>query len=307
MNLNSTKECAAKPATTSFEGASRVNLSALLELTKPRLSILSVFTASLGYLAYSPLKNDPSIFLSMMLGTVLAAAGSASLNQWIERREDARMSRTSGRPLPSSSVEPETALWFGLATSGVGLVVLWFGTNPWATSLTLATLVIYLLFYTPMKKWTTYATEVGAVAGALPPLIGWVAAAGAPSAFGWVLFGILFAWQMPHFMAISWTYREDYRKAGFKMLAHEEGGASKVARKSMLYAILLGALAISPVYHDSGTPFLCVAAILSLGLLFYAFRFVQAEDKTESARTLFFVTIIHLPLLLTALVIDRFF
>jgi len=172
-------------------------------------------------------------------------------------------------------------------------------------------LISYLLLYTPLKKRTALATEVGAISGALPPLMGWTAASNEPSAFGWLLFGILFAWQMPHFMAISWTYREDYRKAGFIMLSHAENAAAKVARKSMWYAILLGALAISPFYYDygvgfSGTPYLCVALVLSLGLFFSALRFLQSKDKTSSARSLFFVTIVHLPLLLTALVIDRY-
>ena len=311
MNLDSIKECTAKPNDASFEGANRLNLSALFELTKPRLSTMAVFSAMLGYLAAKPEPESHSNFIFLLLGTALAAGGAAALNQWMERHEDARMERTADRPLPSRLMDPDTALWFGLATSAVGLLVLWFGTNPWATSLAAATLITYLALYTPLKKRTPLATEVGAVSGALPPLMGWVAAADKPSSFGWLLFGVLFAWQMPHFMAISWTYREEYRKAGFKMLSNETDGASKVARKSMFYTLLLGTLAISPMYYDYGAglsdiPFLCVAVILSLGLFFFAWRFVQAEDKTGTARSLFFVTIIHLPLLLTALVIDRY-
>ena len=198
MNFNGSKECAAKAETATFEGVTGLNFTALFELTKPRLSMLSVFTVALGYLAHYPLNKDAWTFWSLILGTSLAAGGAAALNQWMERREDARMPRTAGRPLPSRSLDPETALYFGLGISFAGLFALWFGTNIWATGLTFATLVTYLAIYTPLKKFTTYATEVGAVAGALPPLIGWVAAAGEPTAFGWVLFGILFAWQLPH-------------------------------------------------------------------------------------------------------------
>ncbi len=286
-------------------------LPAMLELTKPRLSMMAIFSALLGYLAFQPSPQDYPVFLFLLLGTALAAGGAAALNQWMERQEDARMERTADRPLPSGAIEPGIAFVFGLILSAGGLACLWTGVNAWATGLTAATLATYLLLYTPLKKRTPLATEIGAVSGALPPLMGWAAAANEPSGFGWLLFGILFAWQMPHFMAISWTYREEYRKAGFVMLSHEDEGSAKVARKSMIYAIILTALTISPVFYDygvglSGTPYLWIAVVLSLGLLLSAWRFVQSKDKASSARSLFFVTIIHLPLLLTALVIDRY-
>ena len=134
----------------------------MYELTKPRLSLLSVFTASLGYLVREPLQSDWSIFIALTLGTALAAAGAAALNQWMERSEDAQMARTSTRPLPSGLVSPQFAVVFGILLSSLGLYILWSGTNPWATILTLATLVVYLVLYTPMKKWSPYATEVGA-------------------------------------------------------------------------------------------------------------------------------------------------
>ena len=311
MRTSGSKSITAEADAPDLSEGARGSLSALVELTKPRLSMMAIFSAMLGYLAFQPSPQDYPTFLFLLLGTALAAGGAAALNQWMERDEDARMKRTADRPLPAGTIEPGVAFVFGMILSAGGLACLWTGVNAWAAGLTAATLATYLFFYTPLKKRTPLATEVGAISGALPPLMGWAAAANEPSAFGWLLFGILFAWQMPHFMAISWTYREEYRKAGFKMLSHEEDGASKVARKSMAYAILLGALAISPVYYDygvglSGTPFLCVAVILSLALFFSALRFVQAEDKTSAARSLFFVTIAHLPLLLAALVIDRY-
>ena len=156
----------------------------MYELTKPRLSLLSVFTASLGYLVREPLQSDLSIFVSLTIGTALAAGGAAALNQWMERYEDAQMARTASRPLPSGLISPEFAVAFGIILSSLGIYILWTGTNQWAAILTLATLAIYLLLYTPMKKRSPYATEVGAVSGALPPLIGWVAAEGAPTTYG---------------------------------------------------------------------------------------------------------------------------
>ena len=310
MNFHGAKDCAAKTDAAAFDG-SRLNASALFELTKPRLSLLSVFTAALGYLAYYPLQKDASVFLSMMLGTTLAAGGAAALNQWMERREDARMPRTAGRPLPSRAVEPEAALTLGLVLAGAGLLALGLGTNVWATGLTFATLVSYLLVYTPMKKWTAYATETGAVAGALPPLIGWVAAAGEPTAFGWLLFGILFAWQLPHFMAIAWTYREDYRRGGFVMPSHLADGGASSARKSLAYSLLLTVLVFAPFLApmeqpEPGLPYLLFAIPLSAYLLFASYRFLHSADRDFAARKLFHATIIYLPLLLVALVADRY-
>ncbi len=311
MKFNGPKECVAKADAATFDGAVRVNFSALFELTKPRLSMLSVFTAALGYLAHYPLNKDALTFWSLMLGTSLAAGGAAALNQWMERREDARMPRTAGRPLPSRTVEPETALGFGLGISVAGLLVLWFGTNAWATGLTLATLVTYLAIYTPLKKYTAYATEVGAVAGALPPLIGWVAAAGEPTAFGWVLFGILFAWQLPHFMAIAWTYREDYRRGGFVMPSHADDGGKSSARKSLAYAILLTLLVLAPFFAplEQPTPgfsYLLCAVPLSLYILVASAKFLWGKDRDLAARKLFYATIIYLPILFVALVADRY-
>jgi protoheme IX farnesyltransferase len=283
----------------------------MYELTKPRLSLLSVFTASLGYLVREPLQSNLSIFLSLTLGTALAAAGAAALNQWMERVEDSQMARTVSRPLPSGLISPGFALLFGVILSSIGLYILWLGTNPWAFLLTVATLGVYLLAYTPMKKRSPYATEVGAVSGALPPLIGWVAAEGAPTTYGWILFGILFAWQLPHFMAIAWNFRDDYSKGGFKLhqLGNPDGKA--LARKSLFYTIILTAFVFSPYFLDLGQSqpgsfYLASAFLLSLYLLFPAIRFFTSQDRDKSAKKLFFVTIIYLPLLFAALVIDRY-
>ena len=305
------KPIPAKPHPGSLSSSPGFSLHGMYELTKPRLSLLSVFTASLGYLVREPLQADFSIFVSLSIGTALAAGGAAALNQWIERREDALMARTASRPIPAGLVTPEFAAFFGITLSSLGLYILWSGTNAWAAFLTLATLIVYLLLYTPLKKRSPYATEIGAVSGALPPLIGWVAAEGAPTTYGWILFGILFAWQLPHFMAIAWNFRDDYSKGGFKLHQLGDADGRALARKSLFYSVLLTAFVFSPYFlplqqSTPGTFYLASALFLSLYLLIPAFRFLISANRDQSAKKLFFVTIIYLPLLFAALVIDRY-
>ena len=283
----------------------------MYELTKPRLSLLSVFTASLGYLVREPLQADLNIFFSLTIGTAFAAGGAAALNQWMERLEDSLMARTSSRPLPAGLISPEFAVTFGIVLSSLGIYILWAGTNPWAAILTLATLAIYLLLYTPMKKRSPYATEIGAVSGALPPLIGWVAAEGSPTTYGWILFGILFTWQLPHFMAIAWNFREDYSKGGFKLHQLGDPNGNALARKSLIYSVLLTFFVFSPYFltikqSQPGTFYIISAILLSLYLLLPAIQFWKSKNRDLSAKKLFFVTIIYLPLLFAALVIDRY-
>ena len=305
------KPIPAKPHPGSLSSSPGFSLHGMYELTKPRLSLLSVFTASLGYLVREPLQADFSIFVSLTIGTALAAGGAASLNQWMERREDALMARTASRPLPAGLVSPEFAVFFGIVLSSLGIYILWAGTNPWAAILTLATLAVYLLLYTPLKKRSPYATEIGAVSGALPPLIGWVAAEGAPTTYGWILFGILFTWQLPHFMAIAWNFRDDYSKGGFKLHQLGDSDGRALARKSLFYTLLLTFFVFSPYFlplqqSTPGTFHLASALFLSLYLLIPAIRFLFSANRDQSAKKLFFVTIIYLPLLLAALVIDRY-
>jgi protoheme IX farnesyltransferase len=247
----------------------------------------------------------------LTIGTALAAGGAAALNQWMERDEDSLMHRTATRPIPSHLIEPEFALIFGVCLSSVGLAILWLGTNPWACLLTLLTLVVYLLIYTPLKKRSPYATEVGAISGALPPLIGWVAASGGPTLHGWILFGILFTWQIPHFMAIAWNFRQDYQKGGFKLHNLGNPNGFHLARKSFVYSLLLSAFVFSPYFIATNQPtpgllYLCSACLLTIYLLKHAFKFLISKNRDKSARKLFFVTIIYLPLLFATLVVDRF-
>ncbi|MBT3667187.1 MAG: protoheme IX farnesyltransferase [Opitutae bacterium] len=309
--MNSYKEITAKSETSPIQETNGISVHGLFELTKPRLSLLSVFTSSLGFLVHYPLNYELSVFLSLTIGTALAAGGAAALNQWMEKDEDSLMERTVKRPIPSHLVESEIALLFGVCLSSIGLTILWIGTNPWACSLTLLTLIVYLLIYTPLKKRSPYATEIGAISGALPPLIGWVAASGEPSTYGWILFGILFTWQLPHFMAIAWNFREDYKKGGFKLQDLGNPNGYHLARKSLVYSLLLTGFVFSPYFIDTSQPtpgllYFISACILSAYLLLPSFRFLTSTDRNKSARKLFFVTIIYLPLLFAVLVIDRF-
>ena len=309
--MNSFKNITAKTEAPPIDESVRLSFHGLVELTKPRLSLMSVFTASLGFLVHYPLISDFYLFLSLTIGTALAAGGAAALNQWMEREEDSLMPRTSERPLPSRLIEPEVALIFGVALSSIGLALLWIGTNPWACLLTLLTLVFYLLIYTPLKKRSPYATEVGAISGALPPLIGWVAASGEPSLYGWILFGILFTWQLPHFMAIAWNFRKDYERGGFKLQKLGRADGFHLARKSLIYSFLLTGFVFSPYFIETNQPepgwlYFISACLLSAYLLKPAFNFLLSKNRDKSAKKLFFVTIIYLPLLFAILVIDRF-
>ena len=305
------KPIPAKPHPGSLTSSPGFSVYGMYELTKPRLSLLSVFTASLGYLVREPLQANLSIFISLTIGTALAAGGAAALNQWMERKEDALMARTASRPLPSGLISSEFAMVFGIILSSLGLYVLWIGTNPWACILTLSTLIVYLLLYTPLKKISPYAIEIGAVSGALPPLIGWVAAEGAPTTYGWILFGILFTWQLPHFMAIAWNFRSDYSKGGFKLHQLGDSDGKAIAKKSLAYTFLLTVFVFSPYFLTLQQPppglfYLASSVVLSLYLLLPAVRFLTSNNRDHSAKKLFFVTIIYLPLLFAALVIDRY-
>jgi protoheme IX farnesyltransferase len=308
--VNIGKDIVAKPSS-AFTAGKSLSAIGLYELTKPRLSLLSVFTASLGYLVYDPFRSDLSIFISLTIGTALSAAGSAVLNQWMERKEDAIMSRTKDRPIPAKLVSPGAAFAFGLILCALGVTILWAGTNAWASLLTLATIAIYLLLYTPLKKKTSWAIEIGAVSGALPPLVGWVAAAEAPTAYGWILFGILFAWQLPHFMAIAWNHRSDYSKGGFQLHKMGDADGRALSFKSLLYTFVLTLFVFAPYFIEinqatPGSFYFFSSIALSVYLFLPAFRFFLSSNRDLHAKKLFLVTIIYLPLLFSALVIDRY-
>ncbi|WP_309384340.1 heme o synthase [Cerasicoccus frondis] len=286
----------------------RLALREYWELTKPRLSLLSVITALVGYMAADS-QRDAGVFISLLVGTSLAAGAAGALNQWLEREVDRRMARTQDRPLPSGAVSPQAALTFGLLLGIVGSTLVWLGTNPLAGALTVATLISYLLVYTPLKRVTSLNTLIGAVPGALPPLIGWAAASGQIDPLGWILFGILFCWQIPHFMAIAWLYRDDYAQGGFVMSTVKDPSGQIAARHSLAHSVILLVISLSPMFFGYTSWLLYGAAALVCGLAYCwtAFRFWRASgpERTMASRKMFLASIAYLPLLLGALVLDR--
>jgi protoheme IX farnesyltransferase len=239
-----------------------------------------------------------------MAGTALLCGGASALNQYAERDADARMTRTSRRPLPAGRLRPEEAMVFGLALSGAGLALLVF-VNPLTLALGAASLAIYVLVYTPLKRVTSLSTVVGAVPGALPPLMGWAAARGSLGAAGLGLFAILFLWQLPHFLAIGWLYRDDYARGGFAMLSVADPNGSSSGRQAVLYATaLLPVTLASGLLAAAGKGYLWGA--LLLGLAFLGCAAVFAWRRTApAARLLFFSSVLYLPLVLGLMVFDR--
>ena len=293
-------------ATLTAEAAPKACFADYLALTKPRLSFLSVVTALVGYAAARPGWHAME-FWALVIGTCSCAAGVAALNQWMEQDTDAQMTRTADRPLPSGKIATGSAFVVGCLLCSAGLGFLFVKVNGLATIFALLTIIAYLAIYTPAKRWSRWSTEIGAVAGAFPPLIGWTAAEGRVSALGWILFGLLFFWQIPHFMAVAWTYRRDYSAVHFPMLPVRDAEGGQVARWSFLntlavvvVSLLPSALGLTSVYYAG------VTALLGVWFIASAAGFLRAEGRDQTARKLFFTTIGWLPLQLGALVADRF-
>ena len=295
-------ESAPAPAATSFRD--------LLELTKPRLSFLSVLTTLVGYAAARPGWHAKE-FAFICVGTCACAGGVAAINQWMETDTDARMERTADRPLPSGRIPPGNAFVLGWGLCAFGLGALFAQVNGLAAFFALATIVSYLALYTPAKRGSRWATEIGAIAGAFPPLIGWAAAEGGVvrvGALGWILFGILATWQIPHFMAIAWTYRHDYARVNFPMLTTRDPDGGRVARWSLINTIAVVALCLLPSFLGLTTlGYAAVTAALGAWFLVRAIAFLKPANRDASAKKLFLCSIAWLPLQLGALVIDRLY
>src|SRR5438067_11606653 len=223
-------------------------VSDYVALTKPRLNFLMVATSAAGYYLGAEAPVDPATMAAAVVGTALVAGGAAVLNQVYERDTDALMRRTLRRPLPDHRVTVFDATIFGVVLTTAGIAWLAVGANLLAALLALATVIVYLVIYTPMKRRSPASTLVGAVPGALPPLIGWAAAHGSLTAGGWTLFVIVFLWQIPHFMAIAWMYRDDYRRAGFPMLPVVEPDGRRAGRHALVFAALLLPVTLLPSY-----------------------------------------------------------
>jgi protoheme IX farnesyltransferase len=276
-----------------------------LELMKPRLSLLSVTTALVGYVAARP-ALDPLRIGLLVAGTSLAAGGVASLNQWMESDTDARMSRTALRPIPTGKIPGGSAFVLGWLMCIAALMLTFMEVGKLAALFTLLTIAFYLGWYTPAKRWSRVSTEIGAVAGALPPLIGWSAAEGSVSALGWILFGILFFWQIPHFMAIAWTYRRDYAAVNFPMLPVRDESGGRVAGWSFAATAALVIVSLLPAFLGLASAWYGAAA-LAVGACFLwrAAAFLRPAFRDAGARRLFLFSLAYLPLLLGSLVCDR--
>lgn len=276
-----------------------------MELFKARLNALVLLTAMMGFYLGSTGPVDYLLMFHTLLGTSLLAAGAAALNEWLERDLDRLMRRTEGRPLPSGRISPDLALTLGGGMAGAGLVYLVFLVHPLTALLGAITLISYVCVYTPLKRVTTLNTVIGAIPGAMPPLMGWTAAYGDVTVEGWALFAILFFWQLPHFYAIAWLYREDYGKAGFQMLPVVDPDGLRTGRSTISHTIGLLAISLFPfLYRMAGVWYLAGAVVLGIVFLAQAIRFARRLDQ-PSARGLFFFSIIYLPLLLSVLVLDK--
>jgi protoheme IX farnesyltransferase len=278
---------------------------AYVALTKPDVSFLVLMTTGAGFYMGEPGPVDWLKLLHTVFGTMMIAAGTAALNHYIERESDRQMRRTASRPLPSGLLQPAEALRFGLTLVLAGAADLWL-VGGWMTSLLgVITCLSYLLGYTPLKKRTVWATFVGAFPGAIPPMIGWVAASGHLDKGAWLLFLILFFWQFPHFHAISWIYREDYARAGIQMLPVVDRDGTRTFRQIIITAgMLVGVSVLPAVMGLAGVLYFFGALVLSTALV-QVCLWAAAEKSNVRAKWLMHATIIHIPILLGLMIYDK--
>ena len=275
------------------------------ELTKPRIVLMVLITAFVGYYAGSGSVPDYLRLLQMLLGTGLAAGGTLTLNQFLERDTDAMMDRTRRRPLPGGRLQPNDALWFGIALTSLGLAYLALAVNVLSALVAAAITMSYLWAYTPMKRFSPLCVPVGAVPGALPPVIGWVAARGELSVDAWVLFAIMFLWQIPHTLAIACLYREDFAKAGIQFLPVMEPDGESTNRQIIVHCLALLVVGLLPTLIGlAGAIYFIAAFLLGIGFLASGVSLVMTPTRA-GARRLLFASLIYLPVLLLVLALDR--
>jgi heme o synthase len=284
---------------------SRARLADYVQLTRPRLSVLALLTVAAGAILASAGAPDWRIVAPALLGAALVAAGASALNQLLEREVDARMQRTQDRPLPAGRLQPGEVLVFGLASAVGGVVYLALALpHPLAAVVAALTFLIYLFVYTPLKRRTPLNTLAGGIAGALPPVIGWTAVRGSVNAETGALFGILFLWQVPHFLAIAWIHRADYCRAGLCMLPSVDLDGSMTGRQMVCYCLALVAASLTPlVVGGAGPVYLVGALVLGIGFLACVLGFAWRRSLAR-ARTVLRASLIYLPALLTLLLVD---
>jgi protoheme IX farnesyltransferase len=278
---------------------------AYVALTKPDVSFLVLMTTAAGFYMGSRGAVDWLHLMQTVFATLLIAAGTATLNHYIERDSDRYMRRTASRPLPSGQLQPREALWFGMILSVAGAVDLYFTAGILASVLGILTSLSYLLAYTPLKKRTVWATAVGAFPGAIPPMIGWVAATGTLDRGAWLLFAILFLWQFPHFYAIAWMYREDYARAGILMLPVVDREGTRTFRQIILTAVALVGVSLLPaVMGLAGVHYFFGALVVSTALVQVCLW--AASSRTNArAKWLMHATVLHIPVLLGLMIYDK--
>ena len=285
-----------------------------IELTKPRITWLILMSTGIGYFFGLPRAANwleflrsihPLLLFHTILGTALIASGTAALNQWYERDDDLKMRRTAGRPIPSGRLAARPAMIFGIALSVAGFLELSLGVNLLSGLIGAFTLTSYLFVYTPLKPRTWWSTTIGAIPGAMPPMIGYAAAAGVITREAWVLFAILFIWQFPHFYAIAWMYKEDYRRAGIRMLPVVEPDCRSTARQIVIYGVALIPVSLIPAMLGMSGP-IYVAGALLLGLWFlYSGVRVALERSMVRARGVLVASVLYLPAIYGLMLLDR--
>lgn len=281
--------------------------SDLYELTKPRLTLMVVLTAVLGVWLGGMTHGFPGAFTAVaaVVGTLLLASGAAALNMWWEADLDARMERTAGRPIPAGRISPTVALLFGFTLLATGGVFLAAFVNQATLVLGLVTVLFYVVIYTPLKTVTSLATLIGAIPGALPPAMGWTAVTGELSPGAWALFAILFFWQLPHFYAIAFMYRDDYRDGGFVMLSNRDDDGLRLALHTLAHTLLLGLASVSLfALGITGAVYLIVALLLAAVFVYFSFLFLR-ERSRERARRVMLFSLLYLPSLILGVVVDR--
>jgi len=274
-----------------------------LELSKSRIVLMVLITASAGYL-FAAHRVEPLLMLHALLGTALVAAGTNALNQYVEREHDAKMHRTRTRPLPGGRISPRAALLFSSGIAVLGTLYLGLTVNWLTAALGAFTLTSYIFVYTPLKRISTINTIIGAIPGAIPPLMGWTAATNHIGLGGWIIFGILFLWQLPHFMAISWLHREDYARGGFAMLSVRDQDGAAVARQAIYYTLALLPVSIAPaLFGMTGTVYLIGSILAGAALLASTIRFFF-DRGTKNARGLFMISNLYLLTVMLLLVVN---
>ncbi len=283
----------------------RSRIADYLTLTKPELTFLSVVTALGGFYLGVTGSIPFDLLLHTLFGTALVGGGAGALNQYIERHHDALMRRTENRPLPSGRLTPAEVLLFGTVTSVAGIIQLTLFVNPLSGFLAVLTLGTYLFLYTPLKRLTWFSTVVGGIPGALPPMIGWTAARNEVTIEAWVLFGILFFWQMPHFFSLAWMYRKDYERAGYPMLTVLDPDGARTARQILYYCLgLIPVSVLLILFTDLSWVYLFGSLLSGGGFLYFGWR-LHLLKSNAAARQMFFASLVYLPLLLAFMVLDK--